>query len=560
MEKIEEKIREKLAHNLEIFASDLKLIDQEAFLPNKNGTRGFVDLLASDSDRRYVLIELKRSKAASREAIHEVFKYIEGIKENKSLKNDEIVVYIVSTEWDELLVPFSSFVSQVSFEVKGFNLKVDDQLYPIEASIIEPLKIENERFISDQHAVRLYTNEKNLNKGIESHISCFKEKGIEEYVLIVLKAHPDLHEYSLRSTVKGLEDIATQFDDKPSITYEYLKETMPEYMYMIYSAVQVMDVDQYRSIIKRDSEQYDEMLERSEQMDEEELLHSLQEYAVENTELRPFQEYYEIGYPAKLRNKIIEDEGWEIINIIRNGKLKENDLLTDDALINELAGDSGTNKQIYTKDFYSGNAASLQQISKEVNKCLVDNEIWLRGIDKAITEISGGVGSGSFQGSIHIFNPSNTLLSLYHAAVSSSQVEAMKWIPSYSINIKREEFSTAYFGCLVRNGNKLSLQEVLSSAYDGDASFKSLSLTWGGYQTNDIDICPLYGLEYANFKCEVNGNERVFFKFDGYRYKACDDTDPYYEYFQFMHETPDFIQEVVELFSDATLTPGIVQF
>lgn len=84
MERIEEKIREKLARKLELFENGLQLLDQEAFLPNKKGTRGFVDILASDTQRRFVLIELKRSKAASREAIHEVFKYIEGVKEKKA--------------------------------------------------------------------------------------------------------------------------------------------------------------------------------------------------------------------------------------------------------------------------------------------------------------------------------------------------------------------------------------------------------------------------------------------------------------------------------------------
>lgn len=560
MEKIEEKIREKLAQNLDIFNADLKLIDQEEFLPNKKGTRGFVDLLASDSNLRYVLIELKRSKSASREAIHEVFKYIEGIKENKSLKNDEVVAYIVSTEWDELLVPFSSFVSQVSYEVKGFNLIVDDQFDPIEVSIIEPIKLENERFISDQHAVCLYTNKETLRKGIESHVTCFKEKGIQDYALLVLKAHPDLYEFSLKSTAKQLEDIATKFGGKPSKTYEDLKEIMPEYMYMIYSAVQVMGADQYWAIIKRDPEQYDEMLEISEEMEEKELLNTLHEYAVENTVPRPFQEHYEIGYPAKLKNKFIEDEGWEIIDIIRNGKLKENELLTDEALVKELSGNSGTNKQVYSKNFHSGNAASLEQIKKDVNICLIDNKIWLSGIDKALTEIAGSTENGSYQGRIHIFNPSNTLLSLYRSAVSSSQVEAMQAVPSYYINIEYEEFAISYFGCLVRNGNKINLQEVLSRTNDGDAFSLLFSLTWGGYQANDIDICPLYGLEYANFKCEVEGEDRVFYNFDGYRYKNCNDTDPFYEYFQFMRDSPDFIQEVVKLFNEATLTQGIIEF
>lgn len=560
MEKIEEKIREKLARKLDVFDDGLELLDQESFLPNKNGTRGFVDILASDSHHRFVLIELKRSKVASREAIHEVFKYIEGVKENKSLRNDEIVAYIVSTEWEELLVPFSSLVSQADYEVKGFLLSVDDELNPISIEPVIPLVIENERFISDQHAVCLYTDEKCLKIGINSHVDCFSAKGINDYVLLVLRAHPEYHEYSLRATARGLEDIASQFGGEPAKTYQNLKEVMPEYGYMIYSAVQVMNEDQYWVIIKNDQDQYNEMLEIAKDMDSEELLYTLHEYAVENTAPIPYQEHYEIGYPSKLRAKILEDEGWTIIDIIRGGKLKENDLLSDDTIVNELSGDSGTNKQVYSKDFYSNNKASLNQIVKEVNKCLAENEIWLAGIEKAINEISRGGHKEECQGRIHIFNPSNTLLSLFQSAKSHSLVEAMRWIPSYYINLEYEGFRTAYFGCLVRNGEKSDLHSVLDNVYDGSASLLLMSLTWGGYQSNDIDVCPLYGLEYANYKCEIDDNDKLFFKFDGYRYRECEEIDPYYEYFQFMSENNGFINEVVEMFEKATLTPGIVQF
>ena len=558
MENIEEKIREKLARNLDIFDSGLELIDQEAFLPNKNGTRGFVDILAVDSERRYVLIELKRSKAASREAVHEVFKYIEGLKENKSLKNDEMVAYIVSTEWDELLVPFSSLVSQVDYEVKGFLLSVDNELNPIAVKAVPPLELQNERFISDQHDVRLYKDENSLKKGIKSHADCFGVKGIKDYVLLVLKAHPDFHEYSLRATAKGLEDIASKFGGEPSKTYADLKKSMPKFEYMIYSAVQVMSEDEYWGVIKNDQEQYEEALEIVENMDKEELLRTLHEYAVQNAEPWPYQEHCEIGYPAKLRTKILESEGWSIVEVIRSGKLKGNELLSDDSIINELSGDGGANKQVYTKNFHSSNKSSINQIIKDVNRCLIENEIWLAGIEKAINEIEAQ--EKSYQGRIHVFNPSNTLFSIFKSAKAHSPIEAMQWIPCYYVNIEDENSSTTYFGCLVGSGVERDLQSVLDKAYNGKASNLLMSLMWGGYQSNDIDICPLYGLEYANYKCQRGSGDNQYFKFDGYRYKVCDEIDPYSEFFQFMSERSDFVDDVVKMFDDATLTPGVVQF
>lgn len=560
MERVEEKIREKLSKKLDIFKEDLQLLKQEAFLGNKNGTRGFVDILASDSQDRIVLIELKRSKAASREAIHEIFKYIEGIKENRSLKSDEIVAYIVSTEWDELFIPFSSFVAQVDYEVKGFLLNVDSKLDPTSIERITPLDINNERFISDIHAARLYKDKISLRKGINSHINCFKTKCIDDYVLLVLKAHPDLYEYSLRSTAKGLEDVASQFGGAPLKTYDELKKIMPSYEYMIYSAVQVMSEEQYWTIVKSDQDQYDELVEICEDMENEELLHILHEYAVENAEPTPYQDRYEIGYPAKLRTEFLEGQGWEIIDLIRGGKLKKNDLLSDEILVGELSGDSGTNKQVYSKDFNSSSKAALKQITKDVNKCLVDNEIWLVGVEKAIDEISKRSSNQSAQGRIHIFNPSNTLLSLFQSATSSSQLDAMKWIPSYYVNVEYKEYKTAYFGCLVRNEIVSDLQDVLDGAYDGTASSLLFSLSWGGYLAEDIDIAPMYGLEYANFKCEIKGDDRNFFRFDGYRYKPCKELDPYYDYFQFIDQNPEFIRELIEMFREATIAPGILQF
>jgi len=557
MEKVEERIREKLSQKLEILSPGLSLIAQESFLRNSKGTRGFVDLLARDSHNRYVLIELKRSKAASRQAIHEIIKYIEGIKENKSLKNDEIVAYVVSTEWEELLVPFSSFVAEVSYEVVGYKLEVDEELNPVAAQRVNPLKINNERFICDQHDICLYTTDENLEKGIESHLSCFSKKGIEDFVLLVLKPHQNYREYELQAAMQAMKNIASQFGSEPSMTYEDLKNKMPEYRHMIYSAVQVMDNEKYWAIIERNSVQYQETKEYVEDCDDADLNQMLHECAVGNCEPRPFQEHYEIGYPAKLKCKILEDEHWEIMDVIRHGRLKENELLTDEIIIGELTGDGGTNKQVYSKNFDSRNGAAFEQMTKDVEMCLADNEIWLTGITKSISELSIFSNESEFQGRIHIFNPSNTLLSIYHAAISSTVAEAMRWIPAYYVNVDGAEIKRTYIGCLVRNENSKSLEEVIAQVYELGVTELLLSLTWGGYQSNDIDICPMYGLEYANFMCEVKGDERIFSRFDGFRYRPCQDIDSYEGVFGFMRDNDDFVEAILALFERNTLTPGL---
>ena len=49
MESIEDKIRDKLALHLDILEKEIVLLKKEAFLPNHQGTRGVVDILAKDS-------------------------------------------------------------------------------------------------------------------------------------------------------------------------------------------------------------------------------------------------------------------------------------------------------------------------------------------------------------------------------------------------------------------------------------------------------------------------------------------------------------------------------
>ena len=138
MKRVEASIRDNLVKALDIVEEGLEYIEKEKYLPNDVGTRGFVDILAKDKDGRWVLIELKRSEAASREALHEVLKYIEAFKKNRSVREHEIRVMVISTEWRELIVPFSSFITRTTCNVEGINLLVDRDYQPTHASRVDP--------------------------------------------------------------------------------------------------------------------------------------------------------------------------------------------------------------------------------------------------------------------------------------------------------------------------------------------------------------------------------------------------------------------------------------
>lgn len=523
MENIEDKIRDKLVHKLDIIDDNLELIKKENFLPNQQGTNGFIDILAKDSQGRYVIIELKRSKASSREALHEILKYIEGLKQNKSLKDDEIRVIIISTEWEELLVPFSSFIKTIKIKVDGYLLEVDEQLNPKSAKIVEPLKLNNDRLLSDIHSMHLYKNNDNLQKGILSHKDVLNKKNIEDYVLVILKGNP-LNEYNTPDNIFWND-------------------------FIIYKVIQVLDEEHYYKIIRTDQSLFKELEEIKESYEDNELLKLLHTYAIDNVKPFPYSDDVEIGYPAKFSNKLLEEEKWEIQEIIRSGRFLNNSLLTDKILIQEISGSSGTNNQIYYKNFSPNNISSIDEISKAISTCLLHNKIWEQGLLYAIQQIKKTKFSEISNGLIHIYNPSNTIFSIYKVMSSDNFTE---WIPNYNMVIEDESSARIYFGCLIANENKSTLKDIIDKYYDGDIFQLLLLMTSGGYESRDEEISSFLGLEYTNFYIEIDTktNKESVFKFNGFKYIPIKDEDIqiYNEFNIFIENNIEVVSEIVHLY------------
>jgi RecB family endonuclease NucS len=105
----ESALRDHLMNHLDMIESGLQLVDDEFYLANKIGTSGFIDILAKDTEGKLVVIEIKISKHSEREAITELFKYLALLKQNMSIKDSEMKLIVISTDWRELLTPFAEF-------------------------------------------------------------------------------------------------------------------------------------------------------------------------------------------------------------------------------------------------------------------------------------------------------------------------------------------------------------------------------------------------------------------------------------------------------------------
>lgn len=484
---------------------------------------------------------MKKSDAAAREAIHELFKYSEAIKENISLKDDEIRLIVVSTEWTELLRPFSSFVDKIDYKTDGYLLKVNSDK-TLSADKIIPEKLIADRLLSAMQMARYYNNENLLKSGITSHLEAFKKHGINDFVLIILKApenYKEMVKASIRATLQGLQE--RDFDGELSIEPmdEGKLDKIPDHKYMIYSTNQLLSKENYISVLKEISD-YPEQIEEiitNEESTESDMLEEFNA-ALINCEPFPESDYVEIGTPSKF-TEFTKRQGWQILEVKRYGKISENIVLEDESIIEEVKGSAGTSGQIFKSNLRFGNKSNISRVKREMINCLSNNRIWRNHILHILDELQER--KDIVSGRCYIYNPMNILYSIY---LNMSSQETTQYIPSYFITIECSEEERLYVGYLSGKRSNVSFSDIINKFYKGDLSKLILSRMWNCYNSQNIDLCKYMGVEYKTALIVKRDEKRFFFKFEDYNFESTDNYNPMMEFFQYYELNSELCNEI----------------
>jgi hypothetical protein len=540
---LEAPLRDLLATNISVLGPDLEVVKIEQYLPSSIGTRSFVDILAKDGRGRWVLVELKRSDASSREAIHEIHKYVEAVKSHLGARDDEVRAIIVSTEWKELLVPFSRFSQDTSISVTGVKLLVDEASETLGAETVELLPINAGRVLSPWHEISLYVSGRRLAEGIASYDTSCRAKGITDYVMVQLKAAADFHERAVYATAHNLNVIRGTLREPTQKDLADVAGRMKRLDHMIYFVPQLQSAEDYLRMIAADPETYDEAKEFPESMEGDELLCSLQGYALDATP-RVDRDYLEIGYPAKFKNKIIETEGWTVECVHRRGSFARNMVLSDDTILGEIAGEAGTSGQRLKRSISLADRAEMAQIMKDVGECLPNNPVWAGTIRTQLEEAKNDFPAGTVD--VSVFAPSTGILTLLFATTKD---DGVLYVPSYGLSVYDDgNPARIYVGELAPGDpeprSPTTFVEVLKRYYGGDIGGLIMSMTWGGYETRDIDILYDLGLAYSSFRCDIVGEERRFFRVTQGRWKAAEATIHFSRFKEYLERNSDLLRTI----------------
>ena len=532
----EAELRDHIARNVALIEPGLTLLNKEKYIPHSLGTRGFVDLYAKDERGHHVLIELKRSGEASREALHEVHKYVEGVKDHLGAKDDEIRVIVASTEWRELLVPFSRFAAESNLSVIGLELHVVTSPFSVTASPVRLIALNHGRFIAPWHEVNWYLDENALERGINSIENSCRAKNIENYIIVVLRADEPVHsehQAKMWSVIGKTSGINIKNAALPQL---------PTYHFIAYFAMQLTDKECLR-ILERVPDQLEEASEASAEMDSEEVLQYLHEL-VGALEPRPLNDHMEIGYPAKI-SRFLDEMGFEVESIRRFGAFQRNKLLDDSLILAELRGEDGSTGQRFKRSISVSNRAHMATARAELGKCLEQNPVWKGHILRALDEIESEFPDGEID--VSIFNPATGMLTLYLVAAHQN---GFLYLPSYSLVIQTSDFVRVYYGGLEKYGRPIGFRQLIDKYYEGSISPLLFSMTLGGRDSRDLDITEDMGLAYRSWRCDIKGEEREFYSLRDDRWRSCESTNHLDLYLDYVKANEKFVKLVIKRISE----------
>lgn len=510
-------IRDLLAKDLSVLEPGLELLEIEKYIPSKLGTKSYLDLVAKDRAGHWVIIEVKKTSAASREAAHEVFKYVEAVQRHLGARNEEIRAIVASVEWKELLIPFSRLKAETTISVDGFKVELSPDGRSLSAHKIDTLPINQGRYLAPWHELNMYHDRASLLRGIADYDLCCQEKNIEDYVLVVLKAADDFNENAAIALESSLREISKFLGTETLSEVSVGSSPIPleTYEYILYFSPQILSKEFCLELIASDKELLEEVEAYTADMSTEAELCTLHTN-VFDMDPTPFRDYFDIGNSAKFRTTLLQDEGWTVEEVLRRGMFARNELLTDDAIISELSGETGSSGRSFKRTVNMANSAHVASARSDLSTALATNRAWLAQINRVIDDVLRDAPRASID--ISVYCPSSGLFTLYFIATDGS---SMDHIPYYAVTVKDEsgKVLNTYYGLLIPDREPKTFEEILDKYYDGQVGRLMFLASTGFYEVNDSDVMDDLGLIYRSYRVDESQQGMKWFELKDDRWR-----------------------------------------
>ena len=452
----EARLRDELSKSLDLLEPSLALRAVEFRLPNRQGASGSIDILATDRYSATVIIEIKRSNQTARQALHELHKYVALIKYDHGLRDSQVRCMLVSTEWHELLVPFSEFLRMVPWVVDGYRLHLTDAGLPGHAEKIIPAAAASELRLCPEHKIYLFREQARRDEALPVLIKLLREHNLSEHLLFKIDTK--------QRRVEGACDFA------------------------LYLIVPEFGPEERRSAREwlAQTDWKDDLDEAVRYLEEQLVIAEVTDAFFDCCDQR------EIGYPEKLASVCAS---WDITAVVRGGpRLESNAVFSDDYLVRWAQGLEGRNAVHFEMTATPHRELAWIEAKESAEYCLIGNEAWRTLIRAYFEDVERNHPGATI--TARIYNPCNLMMALYRLA----KLGTGDALPSAEIVVSSEEGDIVRFviGAMVWNGKRVSdIAEVLPAEAPTLSDLYFSSVLDGGPWAAEDHIVAQHGLSYV---------------------------------------------------------------
>jgi hypothetical protein len=456
----EARLRDDLSIRLEILETGLTLRSVEYRLPNRQGASGSIDILANDRYSASAIIEIKKSNQTARQALHELHKYVALVKHDHGLRDSQIRCILVSTEWHELLVPFSEFVRTAPWTIDGYRLYLTAAGLPDHAEKVIPVAPPAELHLCPEHKIYFFHERSRRDAALEPLLKLLADHNLPEYILLKLDIK--------QRRVEGACDFAL-----------YL--IVPEY---------APDERQRARDWLAQTDWADDLDEPIRYLEEQLVIAEVTSAYFDQCDEQ------EIGYPEKLANICAT---WDVTALIRGGpRLDSKAIFSDEHLLRWARGFEGRNAFHFDMIGTPRRRRPWTEAKENAEYCLKGNEAWRALVRAYLEDIEENDPDATV--TARIYNPCNLMMSLYRLA----KFNAGDMLPSAEIVVSDNGGgpSRFVFGAMVWNGKLVTgIADVLPDDFETLFDLFTAGILDGGPWFAAEHLIAQHGLSYVLVEC-----------------------------------------------------------
>ena len=470
----ESEIRDFLAQNPELIEPGMTVVKAEEFLPNDQGARGFIDLFCRDKSGKYVIVEIKRSDASSREAITELYKYTSLLKKKYLLNNTEIRLIVSSTHWHELMTPYSEFFHDSNFDISAKQIELDYSNNVESLTDLAPLPPVEEQEIIRRHHIWEFEKSEDAVASIGKLSAQILSYGIEDFVILSIP---------LNEPVWGVEHI---------LYVALLSRPFEFFNALVQQRFSPEEIEEFECWIEDMSEPSDRLGEAADKaMDSS--------WSARSTQAEVKSSGYQISHPEKARQWI---PGQENIEIHRFGRFVDK-TLDDRKIIDGILGDEG--ESFFHLDIACSLSSKpeLHKVKTAIDNVFFNNSAWRQACHDAL---DWALVTDAERVEIKAFNNDDIVRTIAAAVCGTPQ-----FLPGLDISI--DGGASRFVGSLGWTGQSDTLETITEEFFDSDLSSYIMMHHFGEDRKINSDLMEALGLKYTINR--LKGRQPVEIRFRG---------------------------------------------